>query len=92
MAKQVSAAHILVDSKEKATEIKDKINNGSSFADMAKKHSACPSGRKGGDLGWFGSGDMVPEFEKAAFSAKKGDVVIVRTKFGWHLLFVKDMK
>ena len=92
MAKQVSAAHILVDSEKKAAEIKEKINNGSSFADMAKKHSSCPSGRKGGDLGWFGPGDMVPEFEKAAFSAKKGDIIIVRTKFGWHLLLVKDMK
>jgi len=92
MAKQVSAAHILVDSEKQASEIKSKISNGSSFADMAKKHSKCPSGRKGGDLGWFGRGQMVPEFENAAFSAKKGDILIVRTEFGWHLLLVKDMR
>jgi peptidyl-prolyl cis-trans isomerase C len=92
MAKQVNAAHILVDTEKKASELRERINGGESFADMAKKYSKCPSGRKGGDLGWFGRGQMVPEFENAAFSNERGAIVIVRTQFGWHLLLIKDIK
>jgi len=93
MAKQVNAAHILVETEKKALEIRERVYGGEPFADMAKKYSKCPSGRKGGDLGWFGRGQMVPEFEKAAFSAEKGAVVgPVRTEFGWHLILLKDVK
>ena len=93
MAKQVNAAHILTGSEKKAAEIKDKLDGGGSFADMAKKYSKCPSGRNGGDLGWFGRGQMVPEFENAAFAGSKGAVVgPVRTEFGWHLILIKDVK
>jgi peptidyl-prolyl cis-trans isomerase C len=93
MAKQVSAAHILVDTEKKAKEIRERINGGERFEDMAKKYSSCPSGKKGGTLGWFGRGDMVQEFENAAFSAEKGAVVgPVRTKFGWHLILINDVK
>jgi len=93
MTKQVNAAHILVDDAKKASEIKDKITAGSSFADMAKQFSSCPSGKKGGDLGWFSRGQMVKEFENAAFAASKGAVVgPVKTQFGWHLILIKDVK
>jgi len=93
MVKEVSAAHILVETEKKAAELKERIIGGEKFAEMAKKYSKCPSGRKGGDLGWFGRGDMVREFENAAFTADKGAVVgPVRTQFGWHLILVKDVK
>jgi len=93
MSKKVSAAHILVKTEKEAKDILIKINNGEKFEDLAKKYSTCPSGKKGGDLGWFGRGDMVTPFETAAFSATKGAVVgPVKTDFGWHLILVKDLK
>ncbi|MDR2866483.1 MAG: peptidyl-prolyl cis-trans isomerase [Methanomassiliicoccaceae archaeon] len=93
MTKQVNAAHILVDTEKKAKDIRELAYGGEKFADLAKKYSKCPSGRKGGDLGWFGRGSMVREFENAAFSAEKGAIVgPVRTEFGWHLILIKDTK
>lgn len=93
MVKEVRAAHILVAKEDKAKELLQLIKNGSSFADLAKQHSMCPSGRKGGDLGWFGKGMMVKEFEDAAFNHAKGEVVgPVKTQFGWHLIQVVDQK
>ena len=93
MVKEINAAHILVDTEKKAKELRERIIGGELFADMAKKYSSCPSGKKGGDLGWFGRGQMVPEFESAAFAGAKGAVVgPVRTKFGWHLILIKDVK
>jgi len=93
MVKQVNAAHILVKTEKEAKELKEKILKGEKFADIAKKHSTCPSGKSGGDLGWFGRGQMVPPFETAAFNANKGDLVgPVKTDFGWHLILVKDQK
>jgi peptidyl-prolyl cis-trans isomerase C len=93
MVKQVNCAHILVGSEKEAKDIKAQIKGGAKFADLAKKKSKCPSGKKGGDLGWFGRGQMVAPFETAAFNAKKGDLVgPVKTDFGWHLILVKDQK
>ncbi|MDR0309453.1 MAG: peptidyl-prolyl cis-trans isomerase [Candidatus Methanoplasma sp.] len=93
MVKQVNAAHILVKTEKEAKELKEEITKGKSFADVAKKRSQCPSGKNGGDLGWFGKGQMVAPFETAAFNAQKGDIVgPVRTDFGWHLILVKDQK
>ncbi|MDR0523482.1 MAG: peptidylprolyl isomerase [Candidatus Methanoplasma sp.] len=93
MAKEVSAAHILVKTEKEAKEIKAKIDGGESFQDLAKKRSSCPSGKKGGDLGWFRRGQMVAPFEEAAFAAEKGKVVgPVKTEFGWHLILVKDQR
>ena len=93
MVKQVKAAHILVDTEKKANEIKTIMEGGESFSAMARKYSKCPSGRDGGDLGWFGKGQMVPEFEKAAFAGVPGAVMgPVRTQFGWHLIMVQDTK
>ncbi|MCK9322373.1 MAG: peptidylprolyl isomerase [Candidatus Methanomethylophilaceae archaeon] len=93
MVKQVNAAHILVKTEQEAKDIKGKLTNGEKFTDLAKKYSTCPSGKKGGDLGWFGKGQMVAPFENAAFNAKKGDVIgPVKTEFGYHIILVKDQK
>lgn len=91
MVKKVHAAHILVSSQTDAEFLKTAIDNGKDFAALAKEHSACPSGKNGGDLGWFGKGAMVKEFEKAAFSL---DLLQVsepfKTQFGWHIVKVLD--
>ena len=87
----VSAKHILVESEEKCNEILEAITSGAkSFEDAAKESSSCPSGQRGGDLGAFGKGQMVPEFEQAAFAAEIGQVVgPVQTQFGFHLIKVE---
>ena len=85
----VNADHILVDSEEKALEILAKIESGEmSFADAAKEFSSCPSGQRGGNLGDFGRGQMVPEFDKAVFELEVGEVTKapVKTQFGYHLI------
>jgi len=74
MAK-ATARHILVDSEAQCQSIKDEITGGADFADLAKQHSSCPSGQKGGDLGEFGPGMMVKEFDEVVFSADIGDVL-----------------
>lgn len=84
-----SARHILVKSEQQCIELKNEIEAGTDFADLAKKHSSCPSGAQGGDLGEFGPGMMVPEFDKVVFSAPVGVVQgPVKTQFGYHLLEV----
>ena len=93
MVKSVNADHILVSNARDAQGIMIRLSKGEDFADLAKRFSKCPSGKKGGDLGWFRPGDMVPEFDQAAFSAEKGKVVgPIRTQFGYHLLVVTDQK
>ncbi len=91
---QVQAKHILVDSEEKAQEIKNKILSGElTFEDAAREHSTCPSKERGGDLGYFQHGQMVKEFDEAAFSAPLGEVTDpVQTQFGFHLIKVEDRK
>jgi len=90
---KVHAAHILVKIEEDARAIKADLDNGFNFEAIAKNKSQCPSGKKGGDLGWFGRGQMVKEFEKAAFSLKKGEISEpVKTQFGWHIIKVIDTK
>jgi peptidyl-prolyl cis-trans isomerase C len=82
-----TARHILVDSEELCIELKDKIANGASFEDIAKEHSTCPSGQEGGNLGNFGKGQMVPEFDKVVFNEAVNIVHgPVKTQFGFHLL------
>lgn len=84
-----TARHILVDTKELCEDLKQQINKGAKFAELAKLHSRCPSGKQGGDLGQFGPGMMVPEFDKVVFSAEVGSVEgPVKTMFGYHLLEV----
>jgi peptidyl-prolyl cis-trans isomerase C len=93
MVNEVRAAHILVAKEDKAKELLQMIKNGTSFEELAKQHSMCPSGKKGGDLGWFKKNMMVKEFEDAAFNHPKGAVVgPVKTQFGWHLIHVVDQK
>lgn len=84
----VNASHILVDTEEKALEILAEINAGKSFEDAAKEYSSCPSGKEGGNLGDFGRGQMVPEFDTAVFEMNVGDVTAtpVKTQFGFHLI------
>jgi peptidyl-prolyl cis-trans isomerase C len=84
---RASARHILVSSEEQCNALKQEIENGRDFADVAKQHSSCPSGRQGGDLGSFGPGQMVPEFDKVVFSGELNKVHgPVQTQFGYHLL------
>ena len=94
MVTEVHAAHILVKTEQEARQILDEIKRGTmDFAKAAQLKSTCPSGRRGGDLGWFGRGKMVREFETAAFSAKKGEVIgPVKTEFGWHLIKVLEQR
>ena len=94
---QVLCQHILVKGSndaalDKIKEIRERIvNDKADFAEEAKKHSDCPSGAQGGSLGWFGRGMMVPEFDKAAFEMKKGEVSgIVTTEFGYHIIYKAD--
>lgn len=84
-----TARHILVDSEEKCLQLKASIEAGTDFAEVAKQHSNCPSGRNGGDLGSFRPGQMVPEFDKAVFTGELNTVIgPVQTQFGYHLLEV----
>lgn len=87
----VSAKHILVSDEEECNKILESIKNGEKeFEDAAKECSTCPSGQNGGDLGEFGKGQMVKEFEDAAFAAEIGEVVgPVKTQFGYHLIKVE---
>lgn len=87
----VSAKHILVDNEDTCKEILDSITSGAkTFEDAAKESSTCPSGAQGGDLGVFGRGQMVKEFEDAAFNAQVDDIVgPVQTQFGYHLIKVE---
>ena len=88
---QASARHLLVDTEEKCLELKTQIEAGADFADVAKEHSNCPSKAQGGDLGSFGPGQMVPEFDKVVFSADLNTVQgPVKTQFGYHLLEVTE--
>jgi len=91
---QIKARHILLDSEEKALEIIKKLQTGGEFAKLASEYSTGPSAASGGDLGWFGEGQMVPEFSKAAFALNPGDIVTkpVKTQFGWHIILVEDRK
>jgi len=84
---KASARHILVKTQEQCNDIKDQIAKGSDFADMAKKHSLCPSGKQGGALGEFSPGQMVAEFDQVVFSEDVGKVHgPVQTQFGFHLI------
>ena len=90
---QVLCQHILVKGSDDAAldkikAIRERIVAGADFAEEAKKYSDCPSGQQGGSLGWFGRGMMVPEFDKAAFEMKKGEVSgIISTQFGYHIIY-----
>lgn len=91
----VNASHILVDSEEKANEICKDIKDGKiTFEDAAKEYSSCPSKNNGGNLGDFGRGQMVPEFDTAVFSMSVGEITDtpVKTQFGYHLIKLNSKK
>ncbi len=81
------ARHILVESQAACEDLKTQIEGGADFGEIAKQHSKCPSGQQGGDLGEFGQGQMVPEFDAVVFNEEIGKVHgPVKTQFGFHLL------
>lgn len=90
-SEQVKARHILVPDEDEAIKIKKEISDGLDFSEAAKKYSTCPSKDKGGDLGLFTKGKMVPEFEKVAFELELGEISgVVKTQFGYHLIAVDE--
>jgi peptidyl-prolyl cis-trans isomerase C len=91
---EVSARHILVDSEAEAKALKEKIDKGADFAQLAKENSKDPGSKEdGGNLGYFGHGQMVPQFEEVVFKLQKGQVSDpVKTQFGWHLVKLEDRR
>ena len=87
MSSKVHCCHILVKTETEAKAVKARLDKGEKFGAIAQQVSLCPSGKKGGDLGKFGRGQMVKEFEKAAFELEKGQVSgPVKTQFGDHII------
>ena len=93
-SKEYNASHILVKEEKEALNIIKKLNNKASFSDLAKEFSVGPSGKTGGKLGWFSSGQMVKEFEKATFILNKGQITKepVKTKFGFHIIKLNEVR
>jgi parvulin-like peptidyl-prolyl isomerase len=87
-AGKVRASHILVDKHSQALALINKIVEGADFGKVAREYSSCPSKKRGGDLGWFTKGQMVTEFEKAAFALSVGAMTRdpVKTKYGYHII------
>ena len=88
MAYTAAALHILVKHKELAEDIIKQLKKGAKFDVLAKRHSTCPSGKKGGHLGEFRKGQMVPAFDKVCFTGELLTPHLVKTKFGWHVVKV----
>lgn len=88
MVRTASALHILVKHKEQAEELLVQLNKGAKFQTLAKKYSSCPSAKKGGSLGEFKKGTMVPAFDKACFTGEVLTPLLVKTKHGWHVVKV----
>jgi peptidyl-prolyl cis-trans isomerase C len=87
MVDKVHCAHILVKTEQEAKGVLEQLNKGASFSKLAAEKSSCPSKKKGGDLGIFSRGQMVREFEVAAFALNKGQISQpIKTKFGWHVI------
>ncbi len=87
------ASHILVETEEEAATVKTDIDNGADFAEVAREKSTGPTGANGGDLGWFGTGQMVPAFEAAVISLEEGEVSSpVQTQFGWHVIKLNETR
>lgn len=90
---EYSAAHILVDTEEKAKEIKAELDAGGDFGKLAEERSTGPSGPNKGDLGWFSADQMVPPFAEAVQKMKKGEISgPVQTEFGWHVIKLNDTR
>ena len=85
------ASHILVPTEQACLDLKTQIENGANFAELAKQHSQCPSGQRGGDLGMFQPKQMVAEFDKVVFSEELNKVHgPVKTQFGYHLIWITE--
>ena len=91
---EISARHILVEDEQAALDLIEKLKAGADFAELAKEFSTGPSGPNGGDLGYFGRGQMVPDFETAAFGLEVGtfSATPVQTQFGWHVIKLEDKR
>ena len=90
---EFNASHILIDSENEAKELVDLLKSGSNFSDLAKEKSTGPSAPSGGNLGWFGPGQMVPEFEAAVLVLEVADTSQpVQTQFGWHIIKLNDRR
>lgn len=90
---EFNASHILVATEEEANEVKTLIDDGADFAETAQERSTGPSGPSGGELGWFGAGMMVPEFEAAVMTLEAGEVSDpVQTQFGWHVVQLNETR
>ena len=91
---QVKARHILVEEEEAAREVIAELDEGADFSELASERSIGPSGPRGGDLGYFTSGTMVPAFSEAAFALDEGSYTAepVQTQFGWHVILVEDKR
>ena len=91
---EIKASHILMDTESEAIDVIKMLIDGDDFAELAKNKSTGPSGPSGGDLGWFKRGQMVPPFEKAAFSLNKNEItqIPVQTQFGWHVIKIFDKR
>lgn len=88
MAQTAAALHILVKHKSQAEDLMNQLKRGAKFQTLAKKYSTCSSGKRGGDLGEFRRGQMVPAFDKVCFSCEILTPTLVKTKFGWHIIKV----
>ncbi len=87
---RAKARHILVKDEKVCQDLKKQIEGGASFADLAAKHSLCPSGKRGGDLGEFTQGQMVREFDEVVFKKEVGKTHgPVKTQFGYHLILIE---
>ena len=92
-AEEYNASHILVETEEAAQAIKEEIEGGAEFAAVAREKSTGPSGPNGGQLGWFGTGAMVPSFEAAVIALEVGEVSDpVQTQFGWHVIILNETR
>ena len=90
---EYNASHILLETEEKALEVKARLDEGADFAEMAKEHSTGPTGPNGGSLGWFGKGMMVKPFEDAVVALKVGEISApVQSDFGWHVIALNDQR
>jgi peptidyl-prolyl cis-trans isomerase C len=87
MSNKVHCAHILVKTEKEVNTVLERLKKGENFSAIAKDVSLCPSKKRGGDLGTFGRGQMVKEFEQVAFTLEKGQISgIVKTQFGYHII------
>lgn len=92
-SEEYNASHILVETEEEAIALKEELDGGASFAGTAREKSTGPSGPNGGELGWFGTGMMVPSFEAATIALEVGQISDpVETQFGWHVIQLNDVR